>query len=330
MNLNNEAIMKGSLLLCIGSLALTLTAGAQMPNDQAQRRVVQRPSGFSGHGGINSIRQMGPQRTFSAARFRQSSFSNASLPGPGFGATRMQPQMNSSFTNRPAMTGTLARSQTRPAFSNDWTRSDFREGSRPSSASVNRSYAIDIAAREQTHFDTSNDRRQSRLGEQWRTRSSLLNRFSMNDTAARRQTRMEYNERQATSYFRGQTRSSFVNTSAATAPAIREQRREGFSSSWRGDWFSGRQYSPFRNYHSQWHDSGWWNEYCGDRIVFVTVYSQPFPFFFNAGYWYPAWGYYPNANYPYDGPIYGYNDLPPDEVIAKSRPSYITKVITTA
>jgi Putative peptidoglycan binding domain. len=48
----------------------------------------------------------------------------------------------------------------------------------------------------------------------------------------------------------------------------------------------------------------------------VTVYSLPFPFYFDAGYWYPAWGYYPDSYYPYDGPIYGYNDLPPDEVIA--------------
>jgi len=48
----------------------------------------------------------------------------------------------------------------------------------------------------------------------------------------------------------------------------------------------------------------------------VTVYSEAFPFYFDAGYWYPAWGYYSDAYYPYDGPIYGYNDLPPDEVIA--------------
>ena len=35
------------------------------------------------------------------------------------------------------------------------------------------------------------------------------------------------------------------------------------------------------------------------------------------GYWYPAWGYdnyY--SNYSYDGPIYGYDGLPPDQIIA--------------
>ena len=40
------------------------------------------------------------------------------------------------------------------------------------------------------------------------------------------------------------------------------------------------------------------------------------PYYWNAGYWFPAWGYNPNAYYAYDGPIYGYNHLPPDQVIA--------------
>ena len=40
------------------------------------------------------------------------------------------------------------------------------------------------------------------------------------------------------------------------------------------------------------------------------------PYYWNAGYWYPAWGYNPNAHYAWDGPIYAYNSLPPDQVIA--------------
>jgi hypothetical protein len=309
--------MKRSLLIYIGSLALALTTGAQMPNNPAHRRVPQRPSAFPGHEAMSSVRQMGPQRTFSAARFRQPAFSTPRFREPGdFRTTRVQSRMNSSFMNRPAMTNTLARRQTRPAFSNDWARSNFSARPRPTSAFVNRSDASDVAARRDARVAAGNDSRQSRFGEQSRTSSSLLNRFSMNDTGARRQTRTEFNDRRATSYLRGQTRSSLVNRSVATTPAIREQRSEAFSNNWRGAAFSGRQYSTFRNYQSQWHDSGWWSEHCGDRIVFVTVFAQPFPFFFDAGYWYPAWGYYPDAYYPYDGPIYGYNDLPPDEVIA--------------
>jgi hypothetical protein len=38
--------------------------------------------------------------------------------------------------------------------------------------------------------------------------------------------------------------------------------------------------------------------------------------YWNTGYWYPAWGYDPYAWYPYDGPIYtGYANLTPDQVV---------------
>ena len=35
------------------------------------------------------------------------------------------------------------------------------------------------------------------------------------------------------------------------------------------------------------------------------------------GWWYPAWGYDPYYSYyEYDGPIYSYNGLAPDEIVA--------------
>jgi hypothetical protein len=111
----------------------------------------------------------------------------------------------------------------------------------------------------------------------------------------------------------GQHSSSFVNGSRSTA--FWSGTGAAVTNNWTGAAFAGRQYTAFRNYQPEWHDSGWWQDHCSDRIVFVTIYSQPFPFFFDTGYWYPAWGYYPDAYYPYDGPIYGYNDLPPDEII---------------
>src|SRR6266487_6949145 len=75
--------------------------------------------------------------------------------------------------------------------------------------------------------------------------------------------------------------------------------------------WQGRPYLAFRNYRSAWHDRGWWRNHY-NRVVFV--YGGWYAW--NAGYWYPAWGYDSNAYYAYDGPIYGYNDLPPDQVIA--------------
>ncbi len=76
--------------------------------------------------------------------------------------------------------------------------------------------------------------------------------------------------------------------------------------------WQGRNYWAFRNYRSAWHDQGWWRSHYNNRVVFV--YGGWYAW--NAGYWIPAWGYAPNAYYAYDGPIYGYNNLPPDQVIA--------------
>src|SRR6267378_4199918 len=75
--------------------------------------------------------------------------------------------------------------------------------------------------------------------------------------------------------------------------------------------WQGKQYTVFRNYKSEWHNQGWWHSHY-PRVVFVFGS----PYYWNAGYWFPAWGYNPNAYYAWDGPIYAYNRLPPDQVIA--------------
>lgn len=96
------------------------------------------------------------------------------------------------------------------------------------------------------------------------------------------------------------------NTAKAPPVKFQPNRRIEGSQNWQG-----QQYSVFRNYKSEWHDQGWWRSH-HNRIVFVFGA----PYFWNAGYWFPAWGYYPNAYYAWDGPIYAYNNLPPDQVIA--------------
>jgi hypothetical protein len=61
----------------------------------------------------------------------------------------------------------------------------------------------------------------------------------------------------------------------------------------------GPRYVVFRNYSPVWHDRIWYaNSYPNISFVFGA------PYYWNAGYWYPAWGYEPNATYYYDGPIY--------------------------
>ena len=81
------------------------------------------------------------------------------------------------------------------------------------------------------------------------------------------------------------------------------------TNNWRGDAFRGQRYAAFRNYNRQWHDRSWWRSHY-DRIIFVNSGW----YYWNAGYWFPAWGYAPSVSYVYDGPIYAYNGWTPDQV----------------
>jgi hypothetical protein len=77
--------------------------------------------------------------------------------------------------------------------------------------------------------------------------------------------------------------------------------------------WQGPQYEVFRAYRPEWHDSGWYRTRYGRVELIGGGY-----YYFNNGYWYPAWGYDPAAQYyAYDAPIYvGRTAEPPDRVIA--------------
>src|SRR5258707_1786912 len=79
------------------------------------------------------------------------------------------------------------------------------------------------------------------------------------------------------------------------------------------DRWQGQHYQVFRSYHPEWHDQGWYHS----RYQRVELIGGGY-YFFNSGYWFPAWGYSPSAQYyAYDGPIYaGQHAEPPDKVIA--------------
>src|SRR6476620_5606103 len=100
------------------------------------------------------------------------------------------------------------------------------------------------------------------------------------------------------------------NTAKAPPVKFQQGRHIAGSQNWQG-----RQYTVFRNYKSEWHDQNWWRGHYGNNITFVFGS----PYYWNAGYWFPAWGYTPNAYYAWDGPIYAHNRLPPDQVIANAQ-----------
>jgi Putative peptidoglycan binding domain len=77
--------------------------------------------------------------------------------------------------------------------------------------------------------------------------------------------------------------------------------------------WQGPQYEVFRAYHPERHDERWYRSHYPRVELIGGGY-----YYWNNGYWYPAWGYSPSAEYyAYDGPIYvGHRAEPPDRVIA--------------
>jgi hypothetical protein len=79
------------------------------------------------------------------------------------------------------------------------------------------------------------------------------------------------------------------------------------------DRWQGPQYEVFRAYHPERHDRNWYHSHYTRVELIGGGY-----YYWNNGYWYPAWGYDPSAEYyAYDAPIYvGHRAEPPDRVIA--------------
>lgn len=67
-----------------------------------------------------------------------------------------------------------------------------------------------------------------------------------------------------------------------------------------------------RHHHRDRHDRSWWRSRYSRIALFAGGY-----YFWDSGYWYPAYGYDPYySTYAYDEPIYGYDNLEPGQVIA--------------
>jgi putative peptidoglycan binding protein len=66
-----------------------------------------------------------------------------------------------------------------------------------------------------------------------------------------------------------------------------------------------RRYQHFR------HSRFWWKNHFTTIVLVGGGY-----YYWDAGYWFPAWGYDPSyESYDYDGPIFTYGNLLPDQVI---------------
>src|SRR5262249_27436435 len=92
----------------------------------------------------------------------------------------------------------------------------------------------------------------------------------------------------------------------ASAKQFQQNRRIQGSDQWVDS-----DYDVFRNYRSEWHDRDWWRIHQARVIYCIGGW-----YYWNGGYWFPAWGYDPEKDYAYDGPIYAYKDWSPDQVTA--------------
>lgn len=109
-----------------------------------------------------------------------------------------------------------------------------------------------------------------------------------------------------------------VNFHAKPKPAITSAKfSQNYKIAAAQNW-SGPQYDIFRTYQSQWHDQGWWSSHYTNLSLIAGGW-----YFWDGGYWYPAWGYDEGAAYyPYDGPIYsGPSARALDQVVADVQSS---------
>jgi hypothetical protein len=93
-------------------------------------------------------------------------------------------------------------------------------------------------------------------------------------------------------------------------PQTKERLRnwQGKSPGWSDARHNNQEHWRYRHGHG--HD--WWHHHCDAIVLVGWGYWGWYD-----GWWYPAWGYDPYYSYyDYNGPIYGYDGLQPDEVIA--------------
>ena len=283
--------------VCIGSLALALTAGgAQAAKDKRPERAKpqQRSANVHATRPANTGRTMSAHRNVSAAQYRQRSYA--------------KPRTSSAFNRgaRPA-SATPATVRERNLATNERMRErNSQEFRARRDVAVNRDRNVAVTR-------TRNDVTRNRNTNELRAR----NRVAVNrerNLAVNRTRNVEVNRARNANEFRdrnnvaiNRNRNFAVNRTGNAAYYRGGNAR--ITNNWRGDAFRGQRYAAFRNYNRQWHDRSWWRSHY-DRIIFVNNGW----YYWNAGYWFPAWGYAPSVSYVYDGPIYAYNGWTPDRV----------------
>jgi len=263
--------------ICIGSVALALTAGAQAATEKRPERAKPQQRSANVHAArpANTGRTMSAHRNVSAAQYRQRSYA------------KPQTSSNAVVKHNTGLRAVRERNLARNERMRERNSQEFRARR---DVAVNRDR--NVAVNRTRNFDANRERNVTVN----RTRNADVNRLrntnefrGRNNVAINRNRNFAVNRTGNAAYYRGGN--------------VR------ITNNWRGDAFRGQRYAAFRNYNRQWHDRSWWRSHY-DRIIFVNNGW----YYWNAGYWFPAWGYAPSISYVYDGPIYAYNGWTPDRV----------------
>jgi hypothetical protein len=270
---------------CIGSLALALTAGAAQDNKRNPERArpQHRTANVQAARPANTGAMRSAHRNVSAAQDRQRSYAQP--------RTSSNAVVRQNTGLRAVRERNLARNE-RMRERNLQRKQDFRARRDVAVNRTNRPASTAPATARDRNLSVNRNRnvavnRDRNVAEN-RTPNTDVNRFR-NTNEFRNRNNVAINRTQNAAFYRG--------------------RNVQVTNNWRGDAFRGQRYTAFRNYNRQWHDRYWWRSHY-NRIIFVNNGW----WYWNASYWFQAWGYAPYVSYVYDGPIYAYNGLSPDQV----------------
>ena len=123
----------------------------------------------------------------------------------------------------------------------------------------------------------------------------------------------------AGSGLKASAQASSQNNAAKLSPTHTVNNRLPVHNQAAAHWRSGLGYrnthALYTGYHRVWHDRSYWHSHY-NTVVYVGGPYWGGHWYWDGGYWFPAWGYDPAfVGYVYDGPIFAYNNLPPDEVV---------------
>jgi hypothetical protein len=276
-----------AFLACIGTLALALTAWGA-PKERSATRAKGKPAAHavSARDGAHVAARSAPKRTSRsvyAARSHQRAVASAPRARSRTVARASTPRTSRVEAARARSARSAVATRDRAAINRE------RNLARANTLRTSRAEAAKIR----------NERTLARANGQRATRA---------EAAKTRNAQVAQATRAASR--RNLTVNRQRNLTFARNVAVNRDKNVRIVNHWRSDRFRGANYTAFYNYNREWHDRDWWHGHCS-RVVFVLGGWWGW----NAGYWYPAWGYDPYAYYPYDGPIYGYGDLTPDRII---------------